>query len=77
MTESNRCAIYARISTDKQSTLSPVDQIRKCREYADNHGFVVIPEHVYTDEGVSGVGSDRQHSAICLLPHPLQQGRST
>jgi site-specific DNA recombinase len=59
MTESNRCAIYARISTDKQSTLSPVDQIRKCREYADNHGFVVIPEHVYTDEGVSGVGSDR------------------
>lgn len=59
MTESNRCAVYARVSTDKQSALSPADQIRKCREFADNHGFIVIPEYIYTDQGVSGVGSDR------------------
>ena len=59
MTESNRCAVYARVSTDKQSALSPADQIRKCREFADNHGLAVMPEHVYTDQGVSGVGSDR------------------
>ena len=59
MTESNRCAVYARISTEKQSALSPADQIRKCREFAANHGLVVMPEHVYTDQGLSGVGSDR------------------
>ena len=59
MTEPNRCAVYARISTEKQSALSPADQIRKCREFAANHGLVVMPEHVYTDQGISGVGSDR------------------
>jgi hypothetical protein len=30
-----RCAIYSRFSSDRQSPLSIEDQIRKCREYAD------------------------------------------
>jgi site-specific DNA recombinase len=55
-----RCAaIYARVSTDKQSQLSTADQIRKCREYAATHGLVVSDDHVYVDEAVSGVGIDR------------------
>lgn len=56
---SRRAAIYARISTDKQNPLSPGDQVRKCREYADRNGMVVADEHVYSDEGLSGVGMDR------------------
>ena len=59
MTEPNRCAVYTRVSTDKQSVLSPADQLRKCSEFAADHGLVVVPEHIYEDEGVSGVGSDR------------------
>jgi site-specific DNA recombinase len=55
----NRCAVYARISTDKQSRLSPADQVRKCREYAEANGLAVLDEHIYIDEGLSGVGSDR------------------
>jgi len=59
MDSTNRCAIYARISTDKQSRLSPADQIRKCREYAEQNGLLVLDNHVYIDEGFSGSGSDR------------------
>lgn len=54
-----RAAIYARVSTDKQNPLSPADQERKCREYADRNGNSVLDEHIYVDEGVSGVGMDR------------------
>ena len=60
MTEPSRCAaIYARISTDKQSKTSLLDQIRKCREYAEAHRLTVLDEHVFIDEGLSGVGADR------------------
>ncbi|MGH9561988.1 MAG: recombinase family protein, partial [Terracidiphilus sp.] len=60
MTEPTRCAaVYARISTDGQSRFSTADQIRKCREYATAHKLQVREEHLYADEGISGVGSDR------------------
>lgn len=55
----NRCAVYARVSTDKQSRLSPADQERNCRVYAESHTLVVLDDHIYIDEGLSGVGSDR------------------
>jgi site-specific DNA recombinase len=54
-----RAAIYARISTDKQNPLSPVDQQRKCREYAQQNGILVVDSEIYVDEGLSGVGMDR------------------
>jgi site-specific DNA recombinase len=56
---SRRAAIYARVSTDKQNPLSPADQERKCREYADRNGIAVVSGHVYCDECLSGVGLDR------------------
>ncbi|HEY6847217.1 MAG TPA: recombinase family protein, partial [Terracidiphilus sp.] len=54
-----RCAAYARYSSDLQSPRSIEDQLRICREYARAHGFVFLEEHVYTDEALSGVGADR------------------
>src|SRR6516225_5624889 len=54
-----RCAIYARYSSDRQSPASIEDQMRRCREYARAQGWDVTPEHVYTDEEISGAGADR------------------
>ena len=54
-----RCAAYARYSSDLQSPRSIEDQLRICREYAHARGFIFLEEHVYTDEALSGVGSDR------------------
>ena len=54
-----RCAIYARYSSDQQSPLSITDQIRKCREYANQQGWSVLEGQIYTDAEISGAGSDR------------------
>jgi site-specific DNA recombinase len=54
-----RCAIYARYSSDQQSPLSIIDQVRKCSEFANQQGWLVLEPHVYKDEEMSGVGSDR------------------
>ena len=55
----SRCSIYARVSSDRQNPLSPQDQVRKCREYAEQNGLEVLESRIYIDEAVSGVGSDR------------------
>jgi len=57
MTE--RCAAYARYSSDRQSPTSIEDQLRRCREFASTQGWEVLPEHIYTDEELSGGGADR------------------
>src|SRR6185312_12709981 len=54
-----RCAIYARFSSDRQSPTSIIDQIRKCREHAGLNGWLVLENHVYCDEAVSGASTDR------------------
>jgi site-specific DNA recombinase len=59
VSESVRCAIYARFSSERQSPLTIEQQIRKCREYADRNGWRVLSEHVYSDEAISGASDDR------------------
>ena len=55
-----RCAaIYTRVSTEMQSRTSIDDQIRKCRQYAEAHSLKILDDHIYRDEALSGVGSDR------------------
>jgi DNA invertase Pin-like site-specific DNA recombinase len=39
-----RAAIYARMSTDKQSPDSPADQVARCREFAAARGFDVVED---------------------------------
>lgn len=50
-----RAALYARFSTDKQS--STADQLRVCRTIAERHGFEVVVE--YSDEAISGGTANR------------------
>ncbi len=71
-----RCAVYTRYSSDRQSPASTQDQLRRCREYADNQGWTVLPEHVYSDEEISGSGADRPgwlrlRTAIKTKPRPF------
>ena len=54
-----RCAAYARYSSDRQSPASISDQLRKCREFANSHGWQFLESHVYVDEGLAGAGADR------------------
>ena len=43
MTKSKRVAIYARVSTDSQST---DNQVRELRQVAERHGWSVVAEFV-------------------------------
>ncbi len=54
-----RCAAYVRISTNMQNPLSPDDRLRKCREFAERQGWDVLDSQIFSDEALSGVGSDR------------------
>src|SRR6267154_2285879 len=58
MTE-RQCAVYARYSSEKQNSLTIEQQVRKCREYAERHGFAVLDAHIYTDEAISGATDNR------------------
>ena len=49
-----RAAIYARMSTDKQSDTSPKDQIARRREYAERQGWRVVEAAVVAEHGISG-----------------------
>ena len=59
MTEIECCAVYARYSDERQNPLSIDQQIRKCREHADQHELHVLDEHVYADEAITGATEDR------------------
>jgi DNA invertase Pin-like site-specific DNA recombinase len=52
-------AVYARYSSDRQSPASLQDQLRVCREYAEQQGWHLLEAHVYADEAFSAVGADR------------------
>ena len=47
-----RAAIYARYSSDQQSTASIPDQVRLCRRLCEEQGWTVV--EVFADEAVSG-----------------------
>ena len=39
------CAIYARYSSDLQNPTSITDQVRNCRDHAEQRGWAVLEEH--------------------------------
>ena len=53
-----RCAAYLRVSTSMQNSLSPDDQLRKCREFALREEWEMLDGQIYSDEALSGVGAD-------------------
>jgi DNA invertase Pin-like site-specific DNA recombinase len=61
--KAKRIALYARVSTDAQTT---DNQLRQLREVADRHGWSIVAE--YVDNGVSGAkGRDQRPQFNALL----------
>lgn len=55
-----RIALYARVATlDQLDPPATERQVERLRAYAERHGWPVAPEHVYRDEGVSGLSRHR------------------
>jgi site-specific DNA recombinase len=62
-----RAAIYARMSTDKQSDTSPEDQIARCREYAQRQGWHVLEDVVVAEHGISGASRHNRPGLLDLI----------
>jgi len=60
-------AIYARMSTDKQSEASPADQIARCRDFAAKQGWRVAEELIAVDSGISGVSRHNRPALLDLM----------
>ena len=55
-----RAAIYARVSTGRQERDQAIDgQLTALRQWLQEQGHALRPEHVFTDEGYSGSRLDR------------------
>lgn len=62
------CAIYARVSLDKDKTGQKVDdQIADCMALAERHGWIVMEEHVYRDDSISAYSGRRRPGYDKLL----------
>ena len=61
------CALYVRVSTDKQDELSPDAQIRLGTEYAKKNGLHVSKEHTYIEHGISGRKADKRPEFLRMI----------
>jgi site-specific DNA recombinase len=53
-------ALYARVSTERQERDQTItSQLRALQDWVQHHQHEVRPEHIYTDEGISGSRLDR------------------
>ena len=62
MSKAKRVALYARVSTDSQTT---ENQLLQLRAVAERHGWVVVAE--YVDNGVSGAKGRRERPKFDAL----------
>lgn len=53
-------AAYIRVSTDRQTELSPESQINEIQNYAKQNGFIVPKEYIFRDDGISGKKADKR-----------------
>jgi len=64
---SMRAAIYARVSTDKQSADSPADQTAHCRRYAEAREWDIVDHLVVGESGISGASRHNRPGILKLV----------
>ena len=53
-----RCVVYARYSSNNQREVSAEEQVRFCREFIAQHGYICVGE--YVDKELSGTNANRR-----------------
>ena len=65
--EMRTAAAYIRVSTDDQTEFSPDAQLKRIKEYAASHDILLLPDHIYTELGVSGRSAARRPRFMALM----------
>lgn len=71
--ELKTAAAYIRVSTDKQTELSPDSQIKEIRKYAKQHGYIVPNEFIFRDDGISGRKAENRPDFIRMIATAKQK----
>ncbi len=62
-----KASIYARYSSDLQQETSIEDQVSRCGEYAEQHGFKIGDGLVFSDRGISGASRHNRPSLLACI----------
>ena len=65
--ELKTAAAYIRVSTDKQTELSPDSQIKVIQEFAKQNNYIVPSEFIYRDDGISGRSAEKRPSFNSMI----------
>lgn len=68
-------AAYIRVSTDDQLEYSPDAQLVEIRKYAAAHNFILPPEFIYLDEGISGKNTAHREAFNRMIGMAKQKPR--
>lgn len=68
-------AAYIRVSTDDQLEFSLDAQIKALREYAKKNDMIILNEHIYADEGISGKRADKRPAFMKMIANSKKKPR--
>lgn len=66
-------AAYIRVSSDKQTELSPASQIKVIQQYAKAHGYIIPKEFLYRDDGITGAHADKRPEFVKMIATAKQK----
>ncbi len=53
-------AAYIRVSTERQTELSPESQIKEIQNFAKQNGYILPKEYIFRDDGISGKKAEKR-----------------
>lgn len=68
-------AAYIRVSTEDQVEFSPDSQLARIREYAKRSDYILPPEFIFIDEGISGRKAEKRHGFMRMIGLAKQDPR--
>jgi DNA invertase Pin-like site-specific DNA recombinase len=60
-------ACYIRVSTEDQTEFSPDAQLKAVKNYAKQNDIIIVKEHIYIDEGISGKRADKRPQFMTMI----------
>lgn len=66
-------AAYIRVSSDKQTELSPASQIKTIQQFAKAHGYIVPKEFLYRDDGITGAHASKRPEFVKMIAEAKQK----
>lgn len=73
MSELRFAACYIRVSTAEQAELSPDSQLKLLQDYARKNGYIIEPEHIYQDIGISGHYADKRPAFRLMIANAKEK----